>query len=98
MAVTDRIAYRKEFPMPFSTFARRSAVVVPNYKKLFQPLHEAGKLILYTSDGNYTHFIDDIADCGVNVFVMEPCTDSSSRNARMSAMRLRSSSQLTFST
>ncbi len=49
--------------------------VFPNYKKLFAPLHEAGKKIIYTSDGNYTEFIDDIAACGVNGFVMEPTTD-----------------------
>ncbi len=47
----------------------------PIYKKLFAPLHEAGKIIMYTSDGTYTEFIDDIADCGVNAFVMEPTTD-----------------------
>jgi hypothetical protein len=51
------------------------AHIFPNYKKLFRPLHEAGKLILYTSDGNFTQFIDDIAACGVNGFVLEPCTD-----------------------
>lgn len=51
--------------------------VFPNYKKLFAPLKEAGKKIIYTSDGNFTEFIDDIADCGVNGFVMEPCTDMS---------------------
>jgi uroporphyrinogen-III decarboxylase len=49
--------------------------VFPNYKRLFAPLHESGKKILYTSDGNYTMFIDDIAACGVNGFVMEPLTD-----------------------
>jgi len=49
--------------------------IFPNYQKLFQPLHEAGKKILFTSDGNYTQFIDDIAACGVNAFVMEPLTD-----------------------
>ena len=47
----------------------------PNYKKLFAPLIESKKKILYTSDGNYTEFIDDIAACGVNGFVMEPSTD-----------------------
>ena len=51
------------------------AHIFPNYKKLFRPLHEAGKKILYTSDGNFTEFIDDIAACGVSGFVMEPCTD-----------------------
>lgn len=49
--------------------------IFPNYRKLFAPLHEAGKLILYTSDGNFTQFVDDIAACGVNGFVLEPCTD-----------------------
>ena len=49
--------------------------IFPNYRRLFRPLHEAGKKILYTSDGNFTEFIDDIASCGVSGFVMEPCTD-----------------------
>jgi hypothetical protein len=49
--------------------------VFPNYKKLFRPLKESGKKIMYTSDGSYTEFIDDIADSGVNCFVMEPTTD-----------------------
>ena len=49
--------------------------VFPNYKRYLAPLIESGKKIIYTSDGNYTQFIDDIADCGVNCFVMEPTTD-----------------------
>jgi hypothetical protein len=49
--------------------------IFPNYKKLFQPLHDAGKIIMYTSDGMYTQFIDNIAECGVHSFVMEPTTD-----------------------
>jgi len=49
--------------------------IFPNYKKMFAPLHEAGKKIMYTSDGNYTEFVDDIAACGVNCFVIEPTTD-----------------------
>lgn len=49
--------------------------VFPNYKKYFAPLIESGKKIMYTSDGTYTEFIDDIAQCGVNGFVMEPTTD-----------------------
>ena len=49
--------------------------VFPNYRKLFAPLVEAGKRIAYTSDGAYTMFVDDIADCGVHGFVMEPTTD-----------------------
>lgn len=49
--------------------------IFPNYRRCFRHLHEAGKKILFTSDGSYTEFIDDIADCGVNGFVLEPLTD-----------------------
>lgn len=49
--------------------------VFPNYKKLFAPLHEAGKKIIFTSDGDYTAYVDDIAACGMHAFVMEPMTD-----------------------
>lgn len=49
--------------------------VFPNYKKYFAPLRDSKKKIMYTSDGNYNAFIDDIAACGMNGFVLEPCTD-----------------------
>ena len=49
--------------------------VFPNYKKYFAPLRDAGKKIIFTSDGNYTEFIDDIAATGVHGFVLEPLTD-----------------------
>ncbi|MFH1423217.1 MAG: uroporphyrinogen decarboxylase family protein [Planctomycetota bacterium] len=49
--------------------------VFPNYKKLFRPVLDSGKKLLYTSDGNYTQFVDDIADCGVSGFALEPTTD-----------------------
>lgn len=49
--------------------------VFPNYKKYFAPILEAGKKIIFTSDGTYTEFVDDIAQCGVGGFVLEPTTD-----------------------
>jgi hypothetical protein len=49
--------------------------IFPNYRRLFKPLIDSGKRILFTSDGDYSEFIDDIASCGVNGFVMEPMTD-----------------------
>lgn len=49
--------------------------VFPHYKKYFRPLLDSGKKIIYTSDGTYTAFIDDIAATGVHGFVMEPTTD-----------------------
>lgn len=49
--------------------------IFPNYKKMIAPVLESGKKVLYTSDGGYSEFIDDIADCGFHGFVMEPMTD-----------------------
>ncbi len=49
--------------------------VFPNYRRLFAPLRDSGKKILFTSDGNYTEFIDDVVACGVHGLVMEPTTD-----------------------
>ena len=49
--------------------------IFPNYKKLFAPLLDSGKKIMYTSDGDHTKFIDDLAGCGIHGFVLEPWTD-----------------------
>jgi uroporphyrinogen-III decarboxylase len=51
------------------------AYVFPNFKKYFTPLRDAGKKIMFTSDGNYTEFIDDVVATGVHGLVMEPLTD-----------------------
>ena len=60
---------------PFMQPAWYRKYLFPNYKKLFAPLLESAKKIIYTSDGNYDLFVADIADCGVNGFVLEPWTD-----------------------
>lgn len=49
--------------------------VFPGYRTLLNPVREAGKKIAYTSDGDFTEFIDDIVESGVHGFVMEPLTD-----------------------
>ena len=49
--------------------------VFPNYRRLFAPIVESGKKLIFTADGNYSAFIDDIAACGVHGFVLEPTTD-----------------------
>jgi len=49
--------------------------IFPYYKKLWQPILSAGKKIIFTSDGNYTEFFDDIVDCGAHMLVMEPSCD-----------------------
>ena len=60
---------------PFANPAWYRRHVFPHYERLFEPLHRAGKILLYTSDGCYNAFIDDIAACGVSGFVLEPTTD-----------------------
>jgi hypothetical protein len=49
--------------------------IFPNLKKLIAPLVESGKRVIYTSDGDYSKFIDDVAACGVHGFVLEPSTN-----------------------
>lgn len=49
--------------------------IFPNYKRYWDRAHEAGKKVLFTSDGNYTEYVDDIAAAGADGFVFEPTTD-----------------------
>jgi hypothetical protein len=49
--------------------------IFPNYKKFIAPVLASGKKVMFTSDGNYSNFIDDVAGCGFSGFVMEPMTD-----------------------
>ena len=49
--------------------------VFPNLKKLYQPLIDTGKKVIFVSDGDYTEFVDDVAACGVHGFFFEPLTD-----------------------
>ncbi len=49
--------------------------VFPNYKRYWDCNKDAGKKILFTSDGNYTQYVDDIAAAGADGFVFEPMTD-----------------------
>ncbi len=60
---------------PFIHPAWYRAYVFPNYRRHLAPLVASGKKVLFTSDGNYTEFLDDLAACGVSGFVMEPTTD-----------------------
>jgi len=49
--------------------------IFPNLKKLYAPLRDTGKKILFVCDGNYTPFLDDIAACGNSGFWFECFTD-----------------------
>jgi hypothetical protein len=46
--------------------------IVPRYRQLWAPLREAGKRVLYCSDGDFTEFLDDVAEAGADGFIFEP--------------------------
>lgn len=60
---------------PFMSPSWYREVVFPGLKRNIRMLADSGKKVCFTSDGNYTVFIDDIADMGVHGFVLEPLTD-----------------------
>lgn len=63
-------------PVAHPEWYRKS--IFPYYKKLWDPILSAGKKLIFTSDGKYDMFFDDIVDCGANMLVMEPCSDMKS--------------------
>lgn len=48
--------------------------VFPRYRRLWDILHDAGKKVIFCSDGNFTEFIDDLAAAGADGFIFEPLT------------------------
>ena len=49
--------------------------VFPNYKRYWDCIHDAGKKVLFCSDGSFSQYIDDIAAAGADGFIFEPTTD-----------------------
>jgi hypothetical protein len=47
--------------------------IFPHLKRMWTPILDSGKRLIFTSDGDWTEFFDDIVDCGVHSVVMEPC-------------------------
>lgn len=47
-------------------------VIIPRYAALWKPLHEAGKKVLFCSDGTFTQFAEDLATAGADGFIFEP--------------------------
>jgi len=50
-------------------------VIFPLYAQMWRPLRDAGKKILFCSDGKYDMFMGDIAACGTDGFIFEPVSD-----------------------
>lgn len=49
--------------------------IFPRYTKLWRVIKESGKKLLFCSDGDFTQFVDDIAEAGADGFIFEPLTD-----------------------
>lgn len=49
--------------------------IFPIYRELWKPLKAAGKKVLFCSDGKVDMFLEDIAACGADGFIFEPCND-----------------------
>jgi len=50
-------------------------IIIPMYAELWKPLHNAGKKILFCSDGNFMEFAEDIVKAGADGLIFEPCND-----------------------
>ncbi|MHC5034067.1 MAG: uroporphyrinogen decarboxylase family protein [Planctomycetota bacterium] len=62
-----------EGPFMHPDFYRRA--IIPRYKELWSVLKSAGKIVLYTADGDYTDFLYDLAEAGADGFCFEPRMD-----------------------
>jgi hypothetical protein len=51
------------------------SMIIPRYAELWKPIHEAGKKLLFCSDGLLTEFADDIVAAGADGLVFEPVND-----------------------
>lgn len=57
-------------PFVHPDFYRRA--IMPRYKRLWEPLRETGKKVIYCSDGDWTMFLEDVVEAGADGFILEP--------------------------
>lgn len=50
-------------------------IIIPRYSELWKPIHEAGKKVLFCSDGNFMEFAGDVVAAGADGLIFEPCND-----------------------
>ncbi|HOL66183.1 MAG TPA: uroporphyrinogen decarboxylase family protein [bacterium] len=50
-------------------------IIIPRYARLWKVLHDAGKKVLFCSDGTFTMFMEDLAQAGAHGFIFEPSND-----------------------
>lgn len=51
------------------------AEIFPRYRALWEVVRKAGKKVAYTSDGDYSMFVDDVVAAGADILVFEPMMD-----------------------
>jgi hypothetical protein len=71
MCHDDMVWTRGPFMRP--EFYRR--YIFPRYEELWRPLKSAGKRVLFTADGTYDMFLDDLIEAGADGFCFEPTND-----------------------
>jgi len=59
-----------EGPFMDPAFYRR--VIFPRYAELWAVVRQSGRKLLFCSDGNWSMFVDDIAQAGADGFIFEP--------------------------
>jgi hypothetical protein len=60
-------------PFMYPDYYRK--VIIARYAQLWKPLREAGKKVLFCSDGNFMELAGDLADAGADGFIFEPMND-----------------------
>ena len=50
------------------------AYIFPKYERFWSALRDANRKVIFCSDGDWTAFIDDIAQAGADGFIFEPTT------------------------
>lgn len=50
-------------------------IIIPRYADLWKPIHDAGKKVLFCSDGDFTEFATNVAKAGADGLIFEPCMD-----------------------
>ena len=59
---------------PFMSPDFYRAAVFPRYRELWKVLKDAGKKVVFTSDGDYTMFLGDVVAAGADGLIFEPLT------------------------
>jgi hypothetical protein len=60
---------------PFMSSEVYRDTIIARYAELWKPLHEAGKKVLFCSDGNFMCFAEDLVAAGADGLIFEPCND-----------------------